>query len=44
MAKEKVRCVWCLSDPTYIKYHDEEWGQPIHDDRLLFEFLILEGF
>ena len=44
MAAEKKRCSWCLSDPIYIKYHDEEWGRPIHDDRLLFEFLILEGF
>ncbi|MBI2265503.1 MAG: DNA-3-methyladenine glycosylase I [Armatimonadetes bacterium] len=37
------RCEWCLSDPIYIRYHDEEWGVPIHDDRKLFEFLILEG-
>lgn len=41
--KEKPRCPWCLSDPIYIKYHDEEWGRPVHDDRTLFEFLILEG-
>ena len=33
-----------MSDPIYIKYHDEEWGTPVHDDRLLFEFLILESF
>lgn len=39
----KIRCNWCLSDPLYIKYHDEEWGIPVHDDRKLFEFLILEG-
>lgn len=38
-----TRCGWCLSDPIYIKYHDEEWGVPVHDDRKLFEFLILEG-
>jgi len=38
-----VRCAWAGSDPLYIAYHDEEWGTPIHDDRLLFEFLILEG-
>jgi DNA-3-methyladenine glycosylase I len=44
MSQGKTRCSWCLSDPIYIKYHDEEWGRPIHDDRLLFEFLILEGF
>ena len=39
----KKRCGWCTTDPVYIKYHDEEWGRPVHDDRLLFEFLILEG-
>lgn len=39
----KARCEWCGSDPLYIAYHDDEWGVPIHDDRLLFEFLILEG-
>lgn len=39
----KIRCRWCSDDPVYISYHDEEWGVPIHDDRLLFEFLILEG-
>ncbi|MCM2324483.1 MAG: DNA-3-methyladenine glycosylase I, partial [Oligoflexia bacterium] len=38
-----IRCAWCLSDPIYVKYHDEEWGVPVHDDRKLFEFLILEG-
>ncbi len=43
-SKEKIRCPWCLSHPIYIKYHDEEWGVPVYDDRLLFEFLILEGF
>lgn len=37
------RCQWVTEDPLYISYHDEEWGVPIHDDRLLFEFLILEG-
>lgn len=37
------RCTWCGNDPLYIAYHDDEWGIPIHDDRLLFEFLILEG-
>lgn len=40
---DKKRCGWCLSDPLYVKYHDLEWGVPIHDDRRLFEFLILEG-
>lgn len=39
----KVRC-WKTTDPLYIEYHDEEWGVPLHDDRKLFEFLILEGF
>ena len=40
----KTRCAWCPPDnPLYIKYHDEEWGVPVHDDRLLFELLILEG-
>lgn len=38
-----VRCGWAGSDPLYCDYHDSEWGVPIHDDRLLFEFLILEG-
>lgn len=39
----KKRCAWCKSDPLYIAYHDTEWGVPIYDDRLLFEFLVLEG-
>ena len=39
----KTRCNWSTSDPLYINYHDNEWGVPVHDDRLLFEFLILEG-
>ncbi len=42
MTKTK-RCWWPGNDPLYIAYHDEEWGVPIHDDRLLFEFLCLEG-
>ena len=37
------RCDWCGSDPLYVSYHDDEWGVPVHDDRRLFEFLILEG-
>ncbi|OFZ69671.1 MAG: DNA-3-methyladenine glycosylase [Bdellovibrionales bacterium RIFOXYD1_FULL_44_7] len=37
------RCPWCLSDPIYVEYHDKEWGVPVHDDKKLFEFLILEG-
>jgi len=39
----KTRCAWCGMDPLYTAYHDDEWGVPVHDDRLLFEFLILEG-
>ena len=39
----KKRCTWSGNDPLYIAYHDTEWGVPVHDDRLLFEFLILEG-
>ena len=38
-----VRCPWCGDDPLYVRYHDEEWGTPLHDDRALFELLILEG-
>ncbi len=38
-----VRCGWVADDPLYVDYHDREWGVPVHDDRLLFEFLILEG-
>jgi DNA-3-methyladenine glycosylase I len=38
-----IRCPWCLGFDQYIKYHDEEWGVPVHDDRTHFEFLILEG-
>ena len=37
------RCGWCSDDPLYVRYHDEEWGVPSHDDRHLFEMLILEG-
>ncbi|ATP58253.1 DNA-3-methyladenine glycosylase I [Pedobacter ginsengisoli] len=40
---EIVRCGWCGTDPLYVKYHDEEWGKPVYDDKILFEFLILEG-
>jgi DNA-3-methyladenine glycosylase I len=38
-----VRCAWAGTDPLYVSYHDEEWGVPVHDDRTLFEMLILEG-
>ncbi|MGV3516395.1 DNA-3-methyladenine glycosylase I [Luteitalea sp.] len=37
------RCPWCGTDPLYVAYHDDEWGVPVHDDRRLFELLILEG-
>jgi DNA-3-methyladenine glycosylase I len=39
----RTRCAWAGSDPAMIAYHDEEWGRPVHDDRVLFEFLTLEG-
>ncbi|MFN8096079.1 MAG: DNA-3-methyladenine glycosylase I, partial [Vicinamibacteria bacterium] len=39
-----VRCAWAGSDPLYLRYHDEEWGFPVADDRRLFEKLCLEGF
>ena len=39
----KNRCEWAGTDPLYVEYHDTEWGVPVHDDRKLFEFLILEG-
>ena len=42
-SKEKARC-WNTTNPLYIKYHDEEWGVPLHDDNMLFEFLVLDGF
>ncbi len=41
--KNKTRCAWVTEDPIYIDYHDTEWGVPIYDDKMLFEFLILEG-
>ena len=40
----KIRCAWVGTDPIYVKYHDTEWGIPLHDDRKLFEFLLLDGF
>jgi DNA-3-methyladenine glycosylase I len=42
-AAEPVRCGWAEGDPLLTAYHDEEWGRPIHEDRKLFEFLLLEG-
>lgn len=41
--EEKTRCSWAGDDPTYVDYHDNEWGRPTHDDRMLFELLVLEG-
>jgi len=42
---EKIRCDWVpLNKPTYVKYHDEEWGVPVRDDQKMFEFLVLESF
>ncbi len=41
---DKKRCEWCLKEPVYIRYHDEEWGVPVRDDRKIFEFLVLESF
>ncbi len=42
-ADGRRRCPWCLGSPEYIRYHDLEWGVAVHEDRLLFEFLTLEG-
>jgi DNA-3-methyladenine glycosylase I len=44
VTREPVRCWWCGTDPLYIRYHDEEWGRPVRDDRRLFEKICLEGF
>jgi DNA-3-methyladenine glycosylase I len=40
---ERKRCAWAGTEPLYVAYHDAEWGVPLHDDRALFEFLVLEG-
>lgn len=42
--RTKQKCGWCIGDPLYETYHDEEWGVPVYDDDTLFEFLILETF
>lgn len=44
MAKELIRCTWCLKDEQEKKYHDEEWGVPVHDDAKHFEFIVLDTF
>lgn len=43
MSEDVIRCPWPGSDPLYIRYHDEQWGVPVHDDRLWFEMLVLES-
>jgi len=43
MKKNESRCGWCGDDPLYVRYHDEDWGVPVHDDRELLEKLILDG-
>ena len=43
MSKTIARCPWADGSPRYAAYHDLEWGVPVHDDRVFFEFLILEG-
>jgi DNA-3-methyladenine glycosylase I len=43
MPKSLLRCPWAKGSPLYAAYHDHEWGMPVHDDRVFFEFLILEG-
>ena len=43
MSNTPQRCTWCGNEPFYVEYHDQEWGVPLHDERALFELLILEG-
>lgn len=43
MTNELTRCRWCGTDPLYMEYHDKEWGKEVHDDKTLFEFLVLES-
>lgn len=43
MEEKRIRC-WETTNPLFIEYHDKEWGAPVHDDKILFEFLLLEGF
>ena len=44
MKKELVRCLWCLSTELMMEYHDTEWGVPVHDDALHFEYIVLDSF
>jgi DNA-3-methyladenine glycosylase I len=43
-SKQLIRCPWAGTDPLYCEYHDHQWGIPVHDDKKLFEMLLLEGF
>lgn len=43
MKNSLKRCIWCGNDPLYMEYHDQEWGKIVKDDRILFEFLVLES-
>ena len=43
MTAQDKRCPWCLGSPEYMAYHGREWGRPVHDDRVFFEFPTLEG-
>jgi DNA-3-methyladenine glycosylase I len=43
LPQKVIRCTWAGDDPLMLRYHDEEWGVPVHDDRRLFEFMVLEG-
>lgn len=44
MNSDKKRCSWCGTDPLYVEYHDTEWGVPVYDDSVFYEFLLLESF
>ena len=44
MSPDKIRCPWPGSNELMIQYHDEEWGVPVHEDRKLFEFMVLDSF
>ena len=44
MMEPKIRCGWCEKDDLYRNYHDTEWGKPVYEDAVLFEFLLLETF
>jgi DNA-3-methyladenine glycosylase I len=44
MFQDKIRCSWCLSSELYKNYHDNEWGKPVYEDDIFFEFLVLETF